>query len=207
MEWMWYLIAYGLGSISFGIIISKYLYQVDIRKYGSNNPGATNVSVVLGKKAGFYVLLGDLLKGSISLLIPILFKVDVNLLYVGAFAVIGHCFPVWWKFRGGKAVATSAGVLLVYNPYLALLTVLGAIIIILITRYGYLGSISIGFILFSYSLVFDDNKMLFFLFIFLLLFLHRSNFYNYLVGSEPKNEMGINTLLSIFSSKLKKIIL
>ncbi|MCY8855547.1 glycerol-3-phosphate 1-O-acyltransferase PlsY [Bacillus inaquosorum] len=207
MEWIWYLIAYGLGSISFGIIISKYLYQVDIRKYGSNNPGATNVSVVLGKKAGFYVLLGDLLKGSISLLIPIIFKADANLLYVGAFAVLGHCFPVWWKFRGGKAVATSAGVLVVYNPYLALLTALGAIIIIFITRYGYLGSISIGFILFSYSLVFDDSKMLFFLFILLLLFLHRSNFFNYLVGSEPKIEMGINTLLSNFSRKLKKIIL
>lgn len=186
MNWLWYMLAYGLGSISFAIIVSRRLYQVDIRNYGSNNAGATNITLVLGKKAGIVVLLGDLLKGSLALLLPILFNSDVNLLYVGAFAVLGHCFPVWWKFRGGKAVATTAGVLLVYDPSLALITLIGAIVIILVTRYGFMGSISIGFIIFAHSLRSGENLIISSLFIVLLIFLHRSNFFNYLIGCERR---------------------
>ncbi|MBD1382220.1 glycerol-3-phosphate 1-O-acyltransferase PlsY [Metabacillus arenae] len=186
MEAIWYLLAYGLGSISFAVIVSHHFHKTDIRTLGSFNPGATNTYNTLGKKAGLMVLLGDLLKGSIALLLPLYFQADVNLLYVGAFAVIGHCFPVWWGFRGGKAVATTAGVLLVYNPLLALFTYLGATLVVLLTKYVFMGSISIGIILFFYSLLLGEYELFFGIFIILLLFLHRSNIRNFKNGLEPR---------------------
>ena len=112
--WM-LLIGYLLGSIPSGVWIGKIFYQKDIRNYGSGNMGTTNTFRVLGKKAGVVVLVLDMVKGSVTALLPLLFNSDANALLIGLSAIAGHAFPLFAHFKGGKAVATSAGVLLVYN--------------------------------------------------------------------------------------------
>ena len=110
------IIGYLLGSIPSGVWIGKYFFNKDIRNYGSGNMGTTNTFRVLGKKAGITVLLLDMLKGSLTALLPFFFGVHVNALLIGLSAILGHAFPIFARFKGGKAVATSVGVLLVYNP-------------------------------------------------------------------------------------------
>lgn len=111
------LVAYLLGSIPSGVWIGQIFYHKDVRKFGSGNMGTTNTFRVLGKKAGICVLILDIAKGSLAALIPLLVLHNAALSFViGMVAVIGHIFPIFANFRGGKAVATSVGVLLVYNP-------------------------------------------------------------------------------------------
>lgn len=117
-------VAYLLGSIPSGVWIGKLFYGKDIRQFGSGNSGTTNTFRVLGKPAGIVVLLMDILKGTLATLLPTLFHLDnVNPLWFGVFAILGHTFPVFAGFKGGKAVATSAGMLLAYNPLFFLYSV------------------------------------------------------------------------------------
>ena len=118
------LLAYLIGSISFALIIGKLFFKTDIREHGSGNLGGTNTFRVLGKKAGFTVTLLDMFKGGIALYTPLLFGAEIHPLICGATAVFGHVFPIFAKFKGGKAVATSAGMLLFYNPLVFLLLAL-----------------------------------------------------------------------------------
>nr|WP_156681827.1 glycerol-3-phosphate 1-O-acyltransferase PlsY [Pediococcus claussenii] len=112
-----FIIAYLLGSIPSGSLISKYFYHQDLHKEGSGNTGTTNTFRVLGTKAGIVVLILDLLKGTLATLQPLIFHVTtINPLLIGLGAIIGHTFSIFDRFRGGKAVATSAGLLLAYNP-------------------------------------------------------------------------------------------
>ena len=109
------LAAYLLGSIPFGLIAGWRVKGVDIREHGSKNIGATNVSRVVGKKWGIAVLLLDALKGYVACVLPALFGWDLTVpfqLVLGVGAILGHSFPVWLKFKGGKGVATSLGVFL-----------------------------------------------------------------------------------------------
>lgn len=186
MEFFYYLLAYLIGSIPFAVIVSKCWFKVDIREHGSKNPGATNTLRVLGKKAGLVVLLGDLLKGSFAAILPVLFHSNADPLYVGFLAVVGHCFPIWSRFRGGKAIATTAGVLLFTNPLLFLVAYTSFILIIAISKYVFFGSLSVGLSLLMTSLLTGDNIVLFSLFFLFLIFLHRSNIKNFLSGKEPK---------------------
>lgn len=110
------VIGYLLGSIPSGIWIGKVFYNKDIRQFGSGNMGTTNTFRVLGKKAGTIVLIIDMLKGTLAACQPYLFGVHINVLIIGCAAVIGHVFPIFARFKGGKAVATSAGILLAYSP-------------------------------------------------------------------------------------------
>lgn len=110
------VIGYFLGSIPSGIWIGKVFYNKDIRQFGSGNMGTTNTFRVLGKKAGTIVLIIDMLKGTLAACQPYLFGVHINVLIIGCAAVIGHVFPIFARFKGGKAVATSAGILLAYSP-------------------------------------------------------------------------------------------
>lgn len=112
--WM-LLIGYLLGSIPSGVWIGKLFFNKDIRNFGSGNMGTTNTFRVLGKKAGIVVLLLDMLKGSATALLPLLFHSNANALLIGLAAIFGHAFPVFANFKGGKTVATSVGVLLIYN--------------------------------------------------------------------------------------------
>ncbi|MCU9533334.1 glycerol-3-phosphate 1-O-acyltransferase PlsY [Streptococcus sp. CSL10205-OR2] len=120
------LIAYLLGSIQTGLWIGQFIYHKNIRLLGSGNTGTTNTFRILGVKAGIVTLLVDLLKGTLATLLPIWFGVTgVSALFIGFFAIVGHTFPIYAKFKGGKAVATSAGVLLAYSlPFFTYLLVI-----------------------------------------------------------------------------------
>lgn len=112
------IVAYLLGSIPSGLWIGQTFYHKDIRKLGSGNIGTTNTFRELGSKAGVVVLLMDVLKGTLAASQPYLLGVShsVNPLLIGIFASLGHTFSIFDHFHGGKAVATSAGILLAYNP-------------------------------------------------------------------------------------------
>lgn len=111
------LIAYLLGSIPTGLWIGRYRYQINLREHGSGNMGTTNTFRVLGKKAGTITLLVDLLKGTLAVLLPIWFgPTAISPLLIGFLAIIGHTYPIFAGFKGGKAVATSAGILLGFAP-------------------------------------------------------------------------------------------
>lgn len=111
-----FVIAYLLGSIPSGVWIGKLFFHKDIRKFGSGNTGTTNTFRVLGAKAGTVVFIMDVLKGTLATCLPMIFDSSINPLWFGLVAIIGHTFPVFAGFKGGKAVATSAGMLLGYSP-------------------------------------------------------------------------------------------
>lgn len=111
------IIAYLLGSIQTGLWIGKAFYHINLREHGSGNTGTTNTFRVLGVKAGLVVLVVDILKGTIATILPVWLGVTaVSPLLIGLFAILGHTFPIFAGFKGGKAVATSAGVLLGFAP-------------------------------------------------------------------------------------------
>jgi acyl phosphate:glycerol-3-phosphate acyltransferase len=183
-----FLIAYLLGSIPFALIVGKVFFGADIRYYGSGNLGTTNSVRILGKKAGLLVLIGDVSKGAIAASLPIWLNLDIDPIYVGFAAVFGHCFPIFAGFRGGKAVATTAGVLFISSPPLLIIGLAAFLGMIALTKYVAVGSISIAPVLFLFALV-NGNKeyaILFFLFIPSMLYLHRSNLINMKNGTEPK---------------------
>src|SRR5699024_2387663 len=113
------ILAYLIGSFPTAYLVGKFFFHKNIFDYGSGNVGTTNAYRVFGKYAGTLVLIIDILKGTLGALMPVFFGLDHHwVLFVGICAVIGHCFSIFLKFRGGKAVATSAGILLAYNPLL-----------------------------------------------------------------------------------------
>ncbi|MDQ0273543.1 glycerol-3-phosphate 1-O-acyltransferase PlsY [Cytobacillus purgationiresistens] len=183
-----YFAAYLIGSIPTALLIGKYFFHIDIRQHGSNNPGATNTLRVLGKRAAIVVLIIDIGKGALAASLPIIIGTGHDLLAVGLVAVIGHCFPIFAGFRGGKAIATTAGVLLVANVWLFLIAYIAFVTVIYFTKYVYFGSISVGISLLIYSLIKpgSDNEIIFIVFLLLLVFLHRSNIKNHLNHIEPK---------------------
>lgn len=126
------LIAYLLGSIPTGLWIGQRIYGKNLREFGSGNTGTTNTFRILGKKAGTVTLLVDLLKGTLATLIPMWFGGSLlSPIIIGFFAVLGHTFPIFAQFKGGKAVATSAGVILGFAPQFFLYL----LIIFLVTLY------------------------------------------------------------------------
>ena len=124
-DFLFILMAYIIGSFPSGLIIGKVFYNIDIRNHGSGNLGGSNALRVLGKKGGLAVYLLDILKGGIVVLIAMHFYEvgthEIHPLIVAIFSLVGHIFPIFAGFRGGKAVATSAGIILFYVPMLFLL--------------------------------------------------------------------------------------
>lgn len=141
------IISYLLGNISTSYIVAKRLAGVDIRTQGSGNAGSTNVLRTLGKKAGALTFVGDVLKGLLAVLIARLIAYSMNMdqstcAYLAVVAVVlGHNYPVFLGFKGGKGVATSLGSMLGMNPIIALTCLGFFIIIVAITKYVSLGSI------------------------------------------------------------------
>lgn len=128
------LIAYLLGSIPSGVWIGQLFFKKDVRQFGSGNMGTTNTFRVLGKKAGIVVLFMDILKGTLATSLPFLFHLEnINPLWFGCAAILGHTFPIFARFKGGKAVATSAGMLLAYNPIFFISATLLFILLLFIT--------------------------------------------------------------------------
>lgn len=140
------LIALGhlMGAIPFGVIIAKQFYHVDIREHGSKNPGATNVWRVLGAKPGSLTLFLDILKGAIPVVIARFFRPDEPTIAIltGLAAIIGHNWSLFLKGRGGKGVATSAGVFVALIPLQAGIAILTFAILFFITRTVSVGSIA-----------------------------------------------------------------
>ena len=194
------VIAYLLGSISFSIIISKKMAGFDVRDKGSKNAGSTNVLRTVGKKAAIITLICDCLKGVIAILIAyiagnIAKNLDRALLIqlAGIFVVLGHTFPIFFKFKGGKGVATSLGVLLMVNWQIGLICLVFALILMALTRFVSLGSVAAA-ILFPVLTVFITNNYLVngnyiifgIILAILVIFNHRENVKRLLTGTENK---------------------
>ncbi|UYZ22353.1 glycerol-3-phosphate 1-O-acyltransferase PlsY [Mesobacillus jeotgali] len=188
MTWICLLAAYLVGSIPTALLIGKYFFHVDIRDHGSKNPGATNTLRVMGKRAAIVVLLVDVAKGMLAASLPLIFDSPVEPLYAGLVAVIGHCFPIFAGFRGGKAIATTAGALLIVDIGMFLAVYLTFFAVIFLTKYVFMGSISVGIAMLVYSFFSPEihEPYIFTAFIIFLVFLHRSNLQNFFNRKEPK---------------------
>lgn len=143
------ILAYLLGSVSTAVLVSKRVFGIDIREHGSGNAGATNTFRVLGKNAGIIVMLADVLKGFLAVKLSIFSYYTwtsepfVNLqVILGIAAVLGHIFPIWAGFRGGKGIATLFGMILGIQPLVAVSLVGVFMLMLLATRYVSLSSIS-----------------------------------------------------------------
>lgn len=186
------LVAYLLGSLSFAIIVSKFMKMDDPRNYGSNNAGATNVMRSGNKKAAAFTLLGDLLKGLIFVLVArfLMRGIDGGDAIVGicgVLAVIGHIFPIFFKFKGGKGVATAIGVLLGFSPILALLVVVSWFVVFKFTRVSSLSAILATFLSPLYAYVLFQNTSYFgatLMIAVIVIFKHQSNIVRLIKGEE-----------------------
>ena len=193
------LIAYLIGSIPTSVWVSKYLFGIDIRDYGSGNAGATNTYRVLGPKLGTFVMTIDVLKGvcatSLYLLIPYYLHDEwdrTNLMVgLGLASVLGHIFPIWADFRGGKGVATLFGMVLAIQPLVALCCVCVFLLVLFLTRFVSLSSIlaSVAFAVFI-LFIFNEKEPLyrgFAIAVALMVMLtHQKNIGRILRGNESK---------------------
>lgn len=203
------LFSYLIGSISTSLIISKVFFNIDLREYGSKNAGGTNAGRVLGKKVGFIVIFLDALKIGVSIglayLLMVIFKLDLSsnessiIVYLSALAgAIGHCYPIYFGFKGGKAVSTLVGFIVFTNPYLFLLMFVIFAVILLTTKYVSVSSMVCSFLLFIFSFIpfFQENMLItdysiyysltLLIFSILLIFKHRGNIVRLIKGQELK---------------------
>lgn len=191
------LLSYLIGAFPSGFVIGKLFFKKDIRQFGSGNTGATNSFRVLGRPAGFLVTFLDIFKGFITVFFPLWLPVHAdgpistfftNGLIVGLFAILGHVYPVYLKFQGGKAVATSAGVVLGVNPILLLILAIIFFIVLKIFKYVSLASIVAAICCVIGSLIIQDYILLVvsFLVSIILIIRHRSNIARMFRGEEPK---------------------
>lgn len=136
--------AYFLGSIPFGLLLTRAFGRGDVRQIGSGNIGATNVARAAGMLAGVFTLVLDVAKGAGAVLLAERPSNDsATWMMIAAFAaLLGHCFPVWLKFKGGKGVATAAGIFLVLSPIACLAAVMVFLLVVIFWRYVSLGSVS-----------------------------------------------------------------
>ena len=187
------LVTYLLGSIPSGLWIGQTFFQKDIREFGSGNLGSTNAFRVLGPKAGSVVLFCDVFKGSLAtiLAMTVFQQPSISPLWIASFAVIGHTFPLFASFKGGKAVATFAGMILAYQPLLLLYGLIIFLVLLAITRMVSLTAmvtISIGVLL---SLLFNDWVLTAFALAIdiFIIYRHRANIQRILNGTENKVPM------------------
>lgn len=190
--------AYLLGSIPTAVWLGKRFYGIDVREFGSGNAGATNTFRVLGKKAGIPVLIIDILKGTSAVLLayfsPFQFESDpfVNLqLALGIAALIGHVFPVFAGFRGGKGVATILGIVICLTPITSALVLIVFLIVLISTRYVSLSSIMAGisYPIFLNLVLHNENQTLITFSIFvaiLLVITHKKNISRLLKKQESR---------------------
>lgn len=193
------ILAYCIGSIPTAVWVSKYYFGIDIREYGSGNAGATNTFRVLGSKWGTLVMVIDVLKGlaavKLALLLPYYIENDLALtnfqIGLGMAAVLGHIFPIWAQFKGGKGVATLFGLVIGISPWTALCCSGIFLLVLYLTRFVSLSSIlaSIAFPIFILVIFNVDNHAyrVFAIVVALLVILtHQKNISRLLKGSESK---------------------
>lgn len=189
-------IAYLLGSFQTSYIIGKLVKKVDIRDYGSGNPGATNAIRVFGTKFGMLVLIIDALKGALSIVVPKFLFGGTDIaaeLLVGIFTIVGHNYPFYMKFKGGKGVAASIGIILMVDWRAFVFAGIPALIILLITRIMSVASLSFEFLSFiAFFVLYFTDKNLFWIVITAALYplmsfyRHRKNIINLIEGNEKK---------------------
>ena len=200
------LLAYLIGSINFSIIISKKMAGFDVREEGSGNAGTTNVLRTVGKKAAALTLICDILKGLVPVLLAIIigniannFGAEIRVEYLaqiaGVATIIGHTFPLFFKFKGGKGVASSLGLILIINWQIGLICLVFALLVMAVTRMVSLGSITAA-ILFAILTLFGISSQFYIVkgnyIIFgivlaaIVIFNHRSNIKRIISGTENK---------------------
>ena len=183
------IIAYLLGSISCSIILAKLLKLQDPRSQGSGNAGATNMWRLAGKQAAIYVLVGDALKGLIAVLIARLFHVSgIGLGFIAFIVVIGHVFPLYFKFRGGKGVATALGAVVALSFWVALFLVIVWLIVAVISRYVSIASMitAIAAPIFMFLSTHPSYGFPVLLTAILIIWMHRENINRLSNGTEGK---------------------
>ena len=200
------IIAYCIGSISFSVIISKKMAGFDVREKGSGNAGSTNVLRSVGKKAAVITLVCDILKGVVAIILAmilgnIIANINKELLVqiAGIAVVLGHTFPVFFGFKGGKGVATSLGILLMTNWQIGLICLVFALVLMLLTKMVSLGSCTAAVLYPVLTLFINDNYTVltegksgneYFVYSIILaiivLYNHRSNIKRILNGTENK---------------------
>jgi len=198
------LFAYLVGSFPTSIVVGRMTRRIDIREHGSKNAGGTNAFRVLGWKAGLFVVVVDILKGVLATLLiakirvdPLTLDYELVQIIAGTFAVIGHIWTVLAKFKGGKGVATGAGLIIALFPWASLICFIIFAALVLTTRYVSLGSIiatsSLPFVLLTFDRMFGKSvstSLLTFSILIscLIIFTHRSNIRRLLNGTENRFE-------------------
>ena len=183
-------ISYLMGSIPFGLILTKFFLKKDIRNVGSGNIGATNVLRTGNKRIGYFTLILDVLKA----VIPVLY-VKLNfpeLVYISSLsAFIGHVFPIWLKFKGGKGVATYLGILFSINYFFGIIFIVSWLIIFFISKYSSLGSILSSLIIpiFIFLNSSYENQYFFIIMFVLILYTHRENVKRLINKEESKTKI------------------
>ncbi len=191
MKVLLFLLSYLVGSISWAVVISRLFYKKDIRDFGSGNAGTTNIYRTFGKKVALLTFFLDFLKGFLPTFIGYRFFGAEGVLFTGLGSVIGHNWPIYFAFKGGKGIATSFGVFMAFNPLYALILVCVFFILVASTKYVSLGSLGgavTGIVLGIINLLHSD------LYIGILLlslatiaiYRHRENISRLLKGKEAK---------------------
>lgn len=200
------MIAYLIGSVNFSILISKKVAGFDVREKGSGNAGTTNMLRSVGKGAAVITLILDILKGVVAIYVAILYgnmvsklaniAVDNSILVqiAGIFVIIGHTFPIYFGFKGGKGVATALGILLTTNYQIGLICLVFAIILIVLTRMVSVGSLAAAILfpvltlfLSKENFIIEGNYIWYSIIVALIvIFNHRTNVKRLLNGTENK---------------------
>ncbi|MEK5197851.1 glycerol-3-phosphate 1-O-acyltransferase PlsY [Staphylococcus sp. FSL H8-0121] len=191
------ILSYLIGAFPSGLVIGKLFFKKDIRQFGSGNTGATNSFRVLGRPAGFVVTFLDIFKGFITVFFPIWLPVHADGpistffthgLIVGLFAIVGHVYPIYLGFKGGKAVATSAGVVLGVNPILLLILAVIFFAVLKLFKYVSLSSIIAAICCVIGSLIIQDYILLAVgaIVAIILIIRHKTNIVRIFKGDEPK---------------------
>ena len=206
------LAAYLIGSLSFAVIVSRGMGLADPRSYGSKNPGATNVLRSGNKVAAVLTLAFDALKGYVPVLLVLIYGPRFGLTattaaFVGLAAFVGHLWPVFFRFHGGKGVATAAGVLLAINPWLGLATLLSWVIVAAFFRYSSLASLVAAlFAPFYQALIWGPDLSLLAIGVMslLLVWRHEGNIRKLLAGTESRLGGRVASPLAAGHAKHKK---
>ncbi len=194
---IYFIMAYLIGSISFAIIVSNYFKLQDPRSYGSQNAGATNVMRSGNKKAALFTLIGDCLKGTLVVyLVALIAKryyhheiAEYIIAMSGFFVIVGHIYPIFFKFKGGKGVATALGVILGFNPLCALLALVSWFIVFKLSKISSLAAIVTIMITPVYAYIIMGNDVYFGVILListLVLYQHKSNIVKLINKSEYK---------------------
>ena len=190
------VIGYLLGSISISILVTKYLFHADLRQFGSGNAGATNAARVYGLGAGVLTFAGDFAKSILAMFLGRWLGGVIGLAIGGAACLLGHCFPVYFKFKGGKAVSAGAavGLMIDWRLFLILVAVFG--LMALVSKRASVCSMACAVVLAAATPFFTKEPILIALAVFtgvLVLVMHRGNICRLFRGEEPEFHLGRRT--------------